>query len=83
MNAAETFRANVKAEMQRRGISITKLSEMVGIPRSNMSRILSGKERVTIDRGERLVNALGINWLTFWTLGLPQPVNDRSEVVPP
>lgn len=34
-------------------------AELAGIDPGNFSRILNGKERVTLDRAERIANALG------------------------
>lgn len=60
MEAPEIFRANVRAIMDARGISITELAEKSGIVRPEMSRILAGKVGVTLARGDRIAHTLGV-----------------------
>lgn len=58
--AAENFRFNVRALLDQRGLTITKLSGMCGVMRPGLSRILSNKEGVTLDRAEKIAKALGL-----------------------
>ncbi len=57
--AMDVFSENVKKAMASAGVTQSALSERSGISRPNISRILNGKERVTIDRAERIAKALG------------------------
>jgi transcriptional regulator with XRE-family HTH domain len=60
MAAAEIFRVNLRAIMVERGLTIQQLADLVGTARPNMSRILSGKEGLSIDRAEHMAEALGV-----------------------
>ena len=57
---AEVFRANVRLLMSDRGITITELAERCGTSRPGLSRILSAKDGVTLDRADRIATALKI-----------------------
>lgn len=41
------------------GLSIRGAAAVIGMDNSNLSKILRGKEGLTIERAERLANALG------------------------
>jgi plasmid maintenance system antidote protein VapI len=41
------------------GLTVSKAAESVGIDPGNLSRILNGKERVTLDRAEKLASLFG------------------------
>ena len=58
--AAEVFRANVRAIIHARGMSSAKLAEMTDIGAPGLCRILAGKEGVTLDRAERIADALNV-----------------------
>lgn len=59
-DAAEIFRTNVRNVMDERGLKIAELARAIGTARPSMSRILSGKERVTLDRAERIAHELRV-----------------------
>ena len=58
MEKPDIFRTNVRLAMDAKGVSITELARRIGTDRANMSRILSGSEAVTIQRADRIANAL-------------------------
>jgi len=53
------FCEQIKAFIKSHGMTMKDAAEAVGIDPGNLSRILSGKERVTLDRAERIATALG------------------------
>jgi transcriptional regulator with XRE-family HTH domain len=53
------FAEQIRAMMAEQKLTLTAASRIIGIDRGNLSRILNGKERVTLDRAERIANALG------------------------
>lgn len=58
--AAERFRAKVRNIMDARGISIADMARAIGSARPGISRILAGKEGVTLDRAERIADYLEV-----------------------
>lgn len=58
--AAEVFRANVKLVMEDRGLTITQLAADSGTSRPGLSRILSAKDGVTLERADSISQALGV-----------------------
>jgi transcriptional regulator with XRE-family HTH domain len=61
LTAMSTFIENVRNTLAARGLTIQDLANLTGIARPNLSKILSSKENVTLDRAERIANALGIS----------------------
>lgn len=57
--AMNQFSEQIKALIAQRGMTLTAAAAVIGIDRGNLSRILNGKEGVTLDRAERIANALG------------------------
>jgi plasmid maintenance system antidote protein VapI len=57
--AMSDFTQQLREMMSEKGLTITAAAKLIGIDRGNLSRILNGKERVTLDRAERIVNQLG------------------------
>ena len=57
--AMSDFCTQIKAFIKASGMTVSAAAEMAGIDPGNFSRILNGKERVTLDRAERIANALG------------------------
>jgi len=53
------FCTEIKSFIKASGMTVSAAAEMAGIDPGNFSRILNGKERVTLDRAERIANALG------------------------
>lgn len=53
------FCKNVRTALEARGMTLTSLAEATGIHRPNLSKILSGKEGVTLDRAGVISSALG------------------------
>lgn len=58
--AADVFRANVKLIMSDRGLTITQLAVNSHTSRPGLSRILSAKDGVTLERADSIANALGV-----------------------
>jgi UDP-N-acetylglucosamine 1-carboxyvinyltransferase len=56
-----TFRKNLRAAMRRRGMTQQQLADAVGTSQPAISRILSGRESLTLDRAERIAVAVGIS----------------------
>lgn len=52
--AADRFRATVRKLMDERGVTIADLARSIGSARPGISRVLAGKEGVTIERAERI-----------------------------
>lgn len=59
MQAAEAFRENVRTRLDAQHKSISALARDAGIQQASMSKILSGSESVTLQRAERIAEALG------------------------
>lgn len=57
--AEKIFRQNMRAVMQLEGITMEALAVAVGTKQPNISRILSGKEGLSLERAERISLALG------------------------
>lgn len=57
--ASELFRHNVATVMADRGISHGDLATGIGTKRPAISKILAGREGVTLDRAERIAKFLG------------------------
>lgn len=53
------FCEQIKAFIKSHGMTLAQAAEVAGIDPGNFSRILNGKERVTLDRAERIATALG------------------------
>lgn len=53
------FCEQIKAFIKSHGMTLKQAADTVGIDAGNFSRILNGKERVTLDRAERIATALG------------------------
>ena len=58
--AMKTFSENVRTALTDYGWSIQDLADQCGIARPNLSRIIGGKEGVTLDRAERIASALDL-----------------------
>ena len=54
-------RDNIKKLMEEQGLSQPKLSEKAGIAFGTLSRILRGKQDLTIQTAEKIANALGLS----------------------
>jgi len=55
------FCKNVRACLEARGMTIQSLADATGIYRSNLSKILHGKEGVTLDRAGVIAEAVGVH----------------------
>jgi len=58
--AMTAFTQNIQAILEVRGWTIQDLSDHCGIDRGNLSKIIHQKQRVTLDRAERIANALQV-----------------------
>ena len=54
-----TFCQNVRSALEANGMTLTSLAERTGIHRPNLSKILNGKEGVTLDRAGVIAAAIG------------------------
>lgn len=54
------FASNVRRHLDLRSMSIQDLADVCGIHRANLSRILHGHENVTLERAERIAEALEV-----------------------
>lgn len=57
--AMSDFCKQIRKFIKASGMTVSAAAEAAGIDPGNFSRILNGKERVTIDRAERIATALG------------------------
>lgn len=55
------FSENVRRHLELRHATIQWLADESGIPRPNLSRILHGKEGVTLERAEVIAKALQVS----------------------
>lgn len=55
--AMNRFRQNVQRLLEELGMTQGQLALAAEIPRPNLNRILKGKERVTLDRAEKIAGA--------------------------
>ncbi len=55
---AESFRKNVARMLVERGMTINELALLSESSRPTISRVLSGKEQVTLERAGRIAKAL-------------------------
>jgi len=53
------FCEQLKAFIESTGMGMTAAAHAAGIDKGNLSRILNGKEGVTLERAERIATALG------------------------
>lgn len=61
MQADKRFRENLRAEMDRRGVSQRELAKKAKAGYPGLNRVLQGKQAPTIDFADRLADALGIS----------------------
>ena len=57
--AMNQFAEQLRTIIDEAGLTMQAASVMIGIDKGNLSRIVNGKEGVTIERAERIANALG------------------------
>lgn len=58
-DAMNQFAQQIREIIEQQGLTLTAAAQAIGMDRGNLSRILSGKEGVTLDRAERIANAFG------------------------
>jgi DNA-binding Xre family transcriptional regulator len=56
----DDFCKNIRTVLAARDMTMTELAHRCGIDKSNLSKILLGKERVTLDRAAVIADALEI-----------------------
>jgi plasmid maintenance system antidote protein VapI len=56
----ENFINQISEIMRKRGLTLAATAELIGIDRGNLSRILNGKEGLTLDRADRIASSLGL-----------------------
>lgn len=59
--AMNIFCNNVRAALDANDMTVTALAAATGIDRSNLSRILHGKEGITLDRAGIIAEAIGVS----------------------
>ena len=59
--AMNVFLENLKFAMEERGLNTSTLATRSGLSISSMSRVLNGKEKMTIERAERVATAVGFS----------------------
>jgi transcriptional regulator with XRE-family HTH domain len=57
--AMNDFCDQLKKLIEASGMTVCAAAQSVGLDPGNLSRILNGKERVTIERAEKIANAFG------------------------
>lgn len=57
--AMTEFTEQLRGIMKEQGLTIAATAEKIGMDHGNFSKILNGKEKVTLDRAERIVKKLG------------------------
>jgi len=57
--AMSEFCTQIRALIKASGLTVSAAAEQAGIDPGNFSRILNGKEKVTLERAERIANAFG------------------------
>jgi len=65
MQASEIFCQNLKDVVEQRRLKISELAKMVGIARPTMSDIINGKENVTLNRAQRIAQAIDVPLTTL------------------
>ena len=58
---ADTFRRNLARLLEERGMTMNELALLAETKRPAISRILSGKEQVTLERAGRIAKALKVD----------------------
>lgn len=66
--------------MNEKGISQAELAEKIGIQRSNMSRIMSGKQNLTYEMMKKISDALGADLLVALNKGQFVKLSRRAQV---
>lgn len=57
----KVFSENVRRHLKLRGATIQWLADQSGIARPNLSRILHGRENISLERAEIIANALQVS----------------------
>jgi transcriptional regulator with XRE-family HTH domain len=59
MSATQWFRENIRARMAETGMTQAELARRAQTYQPNINRILSGEEKPSLDRAEKIATALG------------------------
>jgi transcriptional regulator with XRE-family HTH domain len=73
VQALKAFRANVKAILARRGLSLRDAAEAAGMGYPYLHSILSGKSNPSLMVAEKLANSLGVPLAELIQDKIPQP----------
>lgn len=73
--ASEVFRHNVLMLMEQQSLSQVKLARAIGTKGPTLNRVLAGKERVTLDRAERIAKHFGLPLSALIAEKFSQPVH--------
>ena len=58
-SAMNQFSEQLKAMIEAAGMNMQEAAALIGMDKGNLSKIVNGKEGVTLERAERIANALG------------------------
>lgn len=67
MSATEWFRENLEARRIEKGMTRSALAKAAGTYPANITRIFQGTEDLTLERAERLANAVDTNLFVLLT----------------
>ena len=56
----DSFLRSVRREMRRQGVTAYRLSQLTGLGKSHVYRLLEGENMPSIESAERIANALGL-----------------------
>lgn len=60
MTKTQMFVANVNAVREAEGLSVSEIARRAGIARPELSKLLNGLGGLTIERAEKISNAIGV-----------------------
>lgn len=77
-SVSEVFRENLRRLMQLQGITQAELAKKAGTSEPAISRILSGRDGVTLARGERIAAALSVPFSKLVTVYSPPKPKEKN-----
>ncbi len=67
ITAKKFFALDIKANLDKKGMNQKELSELIGITKEHMSKVMNGKANLSFDTVEKIANILEFN-PRFYTL---------------